>query len=93
MGRQSRFHLAVLGVGSALGGFLFAFSRFTLGSALAVAPLTRIQSGPAAGTRGGQAAHTMRTILLCIPQGCLLPRQTAAGNIYFPFTSSSQLIG
>ena len=33
MGRQSRFHLAVLGVGSALGGFLFAFSRFTLSSA------------------------------------------------------------
>lgn len=50
MGRQSRFHLAVLGVGSALGGFLFAFSRFTLSSALAVAPLTRIQSGPTAGT-------------------------------------------
>ena len=53
MGRQSRFHLAVLGVGSALGGFLFAFARFTFSSVLAVAPLTRIQSGPTAGTGTG----------------------------------------
>ena len=55
MGRQSRFHLAVLGVGSAL-----AFSRFTLSSALAVAPLTRIQSGPTAGT-GTVVTHSPLT--------------------------------
>lgn len=42
MGRQSRFHLAAVSVGRTGGGFLFAFSRFALGSVTAVAPLTRI---------------------------------------------------
>lgn len=97
MGRQSRFHLAVLGVGSALGGFLFAFSRFTLGSALAVAPLTRIQSGPAAGT-GTVVTHSPLTPFTssgrapnaCTAQRPSSPRRT--GGTYHAHVSSWQRV-